>query len=194
MGTDFSPFKDMTPQRRLKELQKLLDTLKKEIEDRQDDIKAAAQMLSLADEEARLLEQIEVPETREMPRKAKEIEERVEVKEEKKGRVTREEQLELEKLLATAPPRSPQVLHEFAHREVRELYGETKRIYERQKETGIETQQDREMIYAIRKGLEIKKEEGYKPAGTARHLMTAAEQMAESMYQTGAGTYKRAPG
>jgi hypothetical protein len=194
MGIDFSGFKDMTPQKRLQELQKLIDTLKNEIEDKQKDIKSAEQLLAIADEEARVLEQVEVPEIRAPARgRAKEIEERIETKEEKIiGR--RAEQLELEKLLATAPPRSDELFHRVAHRPVSELYGETKKIYERQKDTGVETAQDREMIYAIRKGLEIKKEEGYKPAGTAKHLMTAAEQMAESMYQGGAGTYKRTQG
>jgi hypothetical protein len=195
MGIDFSDFKDMTPQKRLQELQKLIDNLKKEIDDRQKDIKNAEQLLAIADEEARVLEQIEVPEIRAPTRgRTMEIEERVETKEEKKaGR--RAEQLELEKLLATAPPRSENVLHQVAHRPVQELYGELRKIYERQKDTGIETAQDREMLYAIRKGMEIKKEEGYAPATQrAKHLMTAAEQMAESMYQGGAGTYKRTPG
>jgi hypothetical protein len=194
MGIDFSGFKDFTPQRRASELQKLIDTLKKEIESRQEDIKTAERMLALADEEARVLEQVEVPEARAPARRTKEIEERVEIKTAEKEtgkRLTREERVELERLLATAPPRSEQVLHQVAHRPVQELYGELRRIYDRQSETGVERAQDREMIYAIRKGLEIKKEEGYKPAARDRHLMTAAEQMAENMYQGGAGTYKR---
>jgi hypothetical protein len=193
MGTDFSGFKDFTPQRRASELQKLIVTLKKEIESRQEDIKTAEKMLALADEEARVLEQVEVPEAKAPARKTREIEERLETKEETQGRATREEKLALERLLATAPPRSEQVLHQVAHRPVQELYGELRRIYDRQSETGVERAQDREMIYAIRKGLEIKKEEGYSPAPRDKHLMTAAQQMAENMYQGGAGTYKRGP-
>ncbi len=194
MGIDFSGFKDMTPQKRLQELQKLIDDLKKEIEDRQKDIKSAEQLLALADEEARVLEQVEVPEIR-APKRGRitEIEERVETKEEKKeGR--RVEQLELEQLLATAPPRSPELIHQIAHKSLAEIYDVEKRIYARQKDTGVETAQDREAIYAIRRGLEEKKKEGYRPAAQDKHLMTAAEQMAESMYQGGAGTYKRTPG
>lgn len=194
MGIDFSDFKDMTPQKRLQELQKLIDNLKKEIDDRQKDIKNAEQLLSIADEEARVLEQIEVPEIRAPTRgRTMEIEERVETKEEKKaGR--RAEQLELEKLLATAPPRSQELIHQIAHRSLAEIYDVEKIIYARQKDTGVETAQDREAIYAIRRGLEEKKKEGYKPAARDKHLMTAAEQMAENMYQGGAGTYKRTPG
>ncbi len=86
MGIDFSGFKDMTPQKRLQELQKLIDNLKKEIDDRQKDIKNAEQLLAIADEEARVLEQIEVPEIRAQTRsRITEIEERVETKEEKKA-------------------------------------------------------------------------------------------------------------
>ncbi len=198
MAMDFEPFRKLAPERRMQELQKLVDSLKKEIDERQSDIREAENLLALADEETRLLEQVEVPEARTAPKRqrATKIEEiGIEEKtEEKKGRMTREEQTELERLLATAPPRSPELLHRVAHLSAAELYKEEKRIYERQKETGIETKQDREKIYAIMKGFEIKHEEGYKPAGTAKHLMTAAEQMAESMYQSGAGTYKRTPG
>ncbi len=191
MGTDFSTFKNMTPQRRLQELQKLIDSLKREIEDRQNEIRTAEQMLSLADEEARLLEQVEVPEAKLIPARgrAREIEERVEEKPER-GRLTREERTELEKLLATAPPRSAELLHRAAHLSAAELYKEGKGIYERQKETGIETQQDREKIYAIRKAIEIKKEEGY---NQNQNVMTAAQQIAETVYKGGAGTYKRGP-
>jgi len=197
MGTDFSQFKDLTPERRIRELQKLIDNLKKEIEDKQKEIGEAEKLLALADEQARLLEQVEIPETKPIPRrkaagKTETIEEKTEEKPQR--RITREEQIELEKLLATAPPRSEELFHEFAHRRVEELYGELRRIYDREKTTGIETEKDREMIYAIRKGIEIKKEEGYKPANKrSEHLMTAAEQMAENMYQGGAGTYKRTP-
>ncbi|MEM3154850.1 MAG: hypothetical protein QW165_04790 [Candidatus Woesearchaeota archaeon] len=192
MGTDFSGFKNFTPQRRIAELRKLISMLKKEIESRQEDIKTAEQLLEFAEEETRVLEQVEVPETPPL-RKTQEIEERIEEKTER-GRMTRDERTELEQLLATAPPRSPELLHRVAHIPVAQLYNEEKRIYERQKKTGIETQQDREIIYAIRKGLEIKKEEGYKPPTMReRHLMTAAEQMAESMYQTAGRTYKTNP-
>ena len=191
MAVDFENFKDLPPERRMQELQKLIDSLKKEIDQRQKDIQEAEQLLSLADEEARLLEQVEIPQARPVPkRRAEGIEEKAE---EKPERLAREERLELEKLLATAPPRSEELLHRVAHRPVQELYGELRKIYDRQKETGVETQQDREMVYAIRKGFEIKKEEGYAPAKKDKNLMTAAEQMAESMYQSTSGTYRRNP-
>jgi len=192
MAVDFTPFKDIAPERRVLELQKLIAMLKKEIEVRQEDIRRAEHLQALADEEARVLEQVEVPETK-MPRKTQgTIEEKTETK-----RTAREEQLELEELLATAPERSPEVIHQVAHRPVSEIYTELRRIYERQQETGVETTRDREMIYAIRRGLEVKKEEieegQYRADQTAKHLMTAAEQMAENMYKSTTGTYKRGP-
>jgi len=190
MGTDFGQFKDLTPERRARELQKLIDNLKKEIEDRQKDIKEAEQRLSAADQEARLLEQIAVPETRQVKRKET-IDEKTE---EKPKKVTNDEQAELEKLLATAPRRPQEVVEQVARRPVQELYGELRKIYQREQQTGIETERDRLMLYAIRRGLEEKKkdvQEGqYSPGAKEKHLMTAAEQMAESMYNSAGGTYK----
>ncbi|GEM_PF-2303566 len=192
MAVDFDQIKQLVPERRVKELQALIERLKKEVEEKQDEMKESERLLALADEEARILEQMQIPETKPAPKKAAKIEERIteltEEKEEK--RITKEEQLELEKLLATAPPRSPEVLKEVAMRPVEELYGELHRIYDRQKETGIETKEDRELVYAIRKGFEIKREEGYQPAGKKKHMMTAAEQMAQDMYNTTSNTYK----
>lgn len=198
MGTDFSTFKELTPEARIRELQKLIDDLKKEIEDRQNEIKTAEQMIAVSIEEARVLEQVAVPEApKEKTKKTTKEEGIVQKLEEKEGkRLTKQEQLELEKLLATAPPRSEELFNRIAHRPINELYSELRNIYERERQTGIETAKDREMIYAIRRGLEEKKkdiQEGeYSPAKTAKHLLTAAEQMAENMYQgSGAGTYKR---
>ncbi len=197
MGIDFNIFKDLPPERRARELQKLIDDLRKEIGERQDDIKRAEHFLALADEEARLLEQVEVPEAKTAPRKKPEKIDALEEKTEER-KLTREEKLELEQLLATAPPRSEDLFHKIAHRPVQELYSELRNIYDRERSTGIETENDRLRIYSIRRGLEEKKkdmEEGqYKPARQAKHLLTAAEQMAENMYQGGAGTYKRTPG
>jgi len=195
MAVDFEQIKQLVPERRVKELQRLIEKLKKDIEDKQDYIKESERLLALADEEARILEQMQIPETKPAPKKTAKIEERItelteltEEKEEK--RITREEQIELEKLLATAPPRSPEVLKEVARIPVEELYGELHRIYNRQKETGVETREDRELVYAIRKGFEIKREEGYKPAEKKKHMMTAAEQMAQDMYESTSTTYK----
>jgi hypothetical protein len=196
MGVDFSEFKDLAPERRARELQKLIDVLKKEIEQKQKDIREAEHLLALADEEARVIEQVEVPEAK-PARKRAESEALEEKAEEKKERIARLEKLELEQLLKTAPPRSEELFHKIAHRPINELYSELRSIYDRERSTGVETMKDREMIYAIRRGLEEKKKdmaEGeYKADKQAKHLFTAAQQMAESMYQGGAGGYKRTP-
>jgi len=200
MSTDLGIFKDLPPERRARELQKLIDNLKKDIGERQDDIRKAEHFLALADEEARLLEQVEIPEAKTARKKPEKIDALEEKTEEQPGgrKLTREEKLELEGLLATAPQRSEELFHKIAHRPVQELYSELRNIYDRERSTGIETENDRLRIYSIRRGLEEKKkdmEEGqYRPARQAKHLLTAAEQMAENMYQGGAGTYKRTPG
>lgn len=183
MAVDFESFKKFTPERRITELQNIIDRLKKQIEEKEEEIKEAEHLLVMADEEARMLEQVEIPEQKIKGR----IEEKLEEKE-----VKRLKDLELEELLATAP--KEQAFHEVAHRPIEDLADELKKIYNRQKETGIEKQEDREMLYAIRKGFEIKREEGYAPATAKdKHLMTEAEQWAEEMYKGGAGTYKRTP-
>ncbi len=198
MPTDFEQFKELTSERRVKELQKLIDKLKSDIKEKEEDIKQAEHLLAIADEEARLLEQVEVPETKPAPRKkpvkVEALEERAEEKEEK--RLTREEQFALERLLATAPPRSDELFHRVAHLPSDVLYSTAKEIYNRQRATGIETAQDREAIYAIRKGLEIKKEDAeegqYRPSAKAKHLLSAAENMTESMYKgAGEGWYRK---
>ncbi|VVB80817.1 Uncharacterised protein [uncultured archaeon] len=185
MAVNFEAFSQFTPERRIDELQNLIEKLKKEIEERREEIKEAEHLLVLADEEARMLEQVEIPESKQIKGK---IEEKLEEKE-----VKRLKDLELEELLATAP--KEQAFHEVAHRPVEDLADELRKIYDRQKETGIEKREDREMLYAIRKGFEIKREEGYAPATAKdKHLMTEAEQWAEDLYKGGAGTYKRTPG
>ena len=193
MATDFEPFRKLAPERRMRELQNLIEELRKEIDERQNDIREAEHLLTLADSEARVLEQIEVPATKPLRVRREGIEEKAE---EKPERLTREERLELEQLLSTAP-RSEQLIHNIAHRPVSELYSELHKIYSRQQQTGLESQRDRDAIYAIRKGLEVKGEdmrEGeYSADKQAKHLLTAAQQMAEGMYQSGAGTYKRSP-
>ena len=189
MAVDFDELKKLVPQRRIKELQRLITKLKEEIKERESDISEADSLLESAEQESRILEQMEVPEVK--PVKKPKIEEVIE------GKIERKKlgQLELEELLETAPARSPEIVQEVSRRPVSELYGELKKIYDRQKETGLETTEDREMLYAIRKGFEIKKEEGYTPATKAdKHLMTTAQEWAEEMYKGGAGTYKRTPG
>lgn len=192
MGIDFSQFKDLTPERRARELQKVIENLKNEIEDRQKDLKDAEKRLAEAYEEARIIEHVSIPET-----KQPKIKETIEEKTEEKPKRTRDEKAELEKLLATAPRRSQEVVEQVARRPVQELYGELRKIYQREQQTGLETSQDREMLYAIRRGLEEKKkdvQEGqYNPGAKAKHLLSAAEQMADSMYNSAGGTYKTNP-
>ena len=183
MAIDFGPFKKLTPERRIGELQKLIDTLKKEIEQKSKEIREAEHLLAVSDKEARVIEQVQIP----VAKPREKLEEKATEPEKLAG-----ERRELEQMLATAPPRSDEIFHKMAHQPVQELYSELRTIYDRQQQTGTESPRDREMLYAISRGLEEKRKEGYKaPDEKARHLQTAAEQMAEGMYQSGAGTYKR---
>ena len=197
MAVDFEQFKNLTPEIRIKELRKLVDNLNKEIEQKHEEIRNAEHFLVQADEERRRLEQVRIPEVPKVKVKAKKvtIEEITAPEEEiEERRITREEELELESLLATSPPRKDELIHQAAHRPVEEFYNAFSTIYNRQKETGIETPEDRQKVYLLMKSWEEKNKE-YHPAGAkAQHMKTAVEQMSESMYQgaTG-GTYKTNP-
>jgi len=188
MGVDFNSFKNLSSQRRVEELRKLVDQLRQEIGDREKDIQTAEHLLALSQDEVRKMEQVAVPEVTPPKKKTPHIEEITE------ERLLPEEATELEKMLATAPKRE-ELFHEMAHRPAVELYSELHRVYDRGKQTGVETQLDRDMVYAIRRGLEEKKKdmEGgqYSPESQAKHLLTAAEQMADGMYHSGAGSYHR---
>jgi len=196
MGIDFGSVKKLPPEKRVEALKQVLDKLNEEIEERQEDVKTAQHMLTLAEDERRVLEEVEVPKARTAPairarpvrEEAKTVEELAEKEE---LRQPLEKIQELEKLLATAPPRSDELIHRIAHMRSEDLYAMTKSIYERQQSTGIETEREREMIYAVKRGFEVKREEGYKaPDAKAEHLQTEGEKWAEKLYKSAATMYK----
>lgn len=193
MGIDFEGITKLPPEKRVEALKQVLDKLNEEIQERQEEIKQAEQMLTTAEDEQRVLEEVEVPKqtkaaaTRARPAReeAKTVEELTEREE---VRQPLEKLHELEKMLATAPPRSEELFHKIAHMRSEDLYAATKSIYETQRQTGVETEKQREMIYAVRKGWEVKREEGY--VAKAKHLQTAGEEMAEKMYKSASTMYK----
>ncbi len=176
MAIDFDDIKRLAPEKRVKALKQVIEELQKEITERQKDIEQAEQILELSEEEERVLEEIEIPkEEKKLTAKIKEEKPKLEPAN------------RLEEILETAP--KTEAVHKVAHIPVNELYQELKNIYQREKETGIETREDREKLYLIMQGLKVKKEEGYVPKES--HLMSRAEQIAESMYKSGAGSYSR---
>ncbi len=190
MAVDFEEFKNIAPERRTRELQKLINTLKKEIAEKQREIREAEHLFILADEEARLLEQMEVPETAiETTPRQKESATIEKLAGEKKEK---DEKALLERLVETIP-RKEELFREVAQIPIQELYSELKTVYQREKSTGVETAQDRNMIYAIAKGIEEKRknvESGqYSPTQKSRHLLSAAEEIAQNMYR-GSESYK----
>ncbi len=176
MTIDFEGIKRLAPEKRVKALKEVMEELQEEITERQKEIEQAEQLLSISEEEEKVLEEIEIPkEEKKLARK---------IQEEK---LKREPANRLEEILETAPKQ--ELIHEVARLPVSELYKELKDIYQREKQTGVETQEDREKLYFIRQGLRVKKEEGYVPK--ERQLMSRAEQIAEDMYKSGAGSYSR---
>lgn len=190
MAIDFNEIKQQVPEERLKVLEQVIEDLKKtiatkqkEIQQAEQDIKTAQELLIKADQEQRILEQVRTPETKKQ-----------ETIEEKTQTAPPKQEQKLENILSN-PVTKPEQLQQIAQRPIAELYSELNRINEKERQTGIETQQDREAIYAIRRGIYEKKKDvqegSYKPTEKAMHLLSAAEQRADSMYNNASSSYKQ---
>jgi len=213
MAVDFSKIENLVPEEKVKTMQKIIEDLKKQIQEKQkeikqaeEEIKTAETILEKADDEQRILE-LRAEQDLKISQKQfgkKDNEQKSDKKIEKdktstleKINDTNQEEIprmeeRLEEIISTAPVKK--AIEQIAQKPIDNLYNEMRRIYRREKETGIETQKDREILYVIMKGIEEKKQdvnEGtYKPTEKARHLMTAAEEMAENMYKGTTQMYK----
>ncbi len=172
MPTDFEPFKRLPPETKVIELRKLITVLKKHIDEHQRDIRTAESLLNLAEDEQKVIEQeTERAETRKV-----------------KGKETAEAkpaQEELEKIVGREDTK--QRIEETARRPLSELYQELRSIYQSQQKTGIETQEQRDRVYELSRGLYEKRkdmEEGtYKSGEQQKHLLTSTEQLISAIYQ-----------
>jgi acyl-CoA reductase-like NAD-dependent aldehyde dehydrogenase len=190
---DFRQIKKLPPEEKIKvlkriedELQKLIETRRKETEENNKEIAEAEELLAEARNEFRVLEEIQLPELKKV-----EIEKLFRPKEERDGRGTagkEEEDEGLEGIAAKEPAAAlaerQARIDELSRKPMEELYQTTIGIRKEIEKTGVETiyQQSKaeeisEAIYEKRKAIESKE---YNPSARARHMMTAAEEMIEN--------------
>lgn len=155
--------KKLPPEQQAKELQKFIENTRKEIEQKNAEIKQAEQILSEATRDTEVLE-----------RKQRDTLETSVTKETKKETPALEKIVNEKKLdLAKAP--------------LRELDRRLDEIYQRQREMGIETPKDREDIYAIRKSVyekEVAIQRGtYRPRPEDRELFGEVKEHANTLYK-----------
>ena len=180
MPTDFEPTKKLPPETRVGELQRLIVNLKKHIEEHTKDIRTAELLLSQAIDEERVLEQ-EISKVAETQTKYKTSTQK-DVQEPTKILPAKLPAQPLEGIVSAEPSREQRP----AERPLSEFYQSVRTIYEAQRQTGIETYEQRQQIYEIHKGLEEKRrdiEQGkYRPGERQKHLLTTTEQLLGNIY------------
>ncbi len=205
---DFRQIKKLPPEEKIKVLRQIEDVLKKliterkkeieakkkeieesneEIGDKDTEIKEAEEMLAEAQNEFRVLEEIQTPELKKV-----EIEKLFRPKEEKEGRGTAGKEAEedegLEGIAAKAPvaeiAERQARIDELSRKPMEELYNSVIGLRKEIEKTGVETlyhqektEEISEALYEKRKAIENKE---YNPTARARHMMTAAEEMMEN--------------
>jgi hypothetical protein len=193
MPVNFSDFEKMPAEKRAKELNSLIETLKKEIENakkdlsqKEKDLSDAQEFLAKSEKEARVLEDVR---TQGLEKKAQEE------KQETTG-ATKKQARSLEEELEGAPRmKAPEGQSYFANKTLADIDKITTTIYQRQKQTGIETETDRRVFYEASKELEDRRrklEEGSYIADrdTRKHL-EHAEDLVKKDYEKHKEQYKR---
>jgi len=179
---DFRQIKKLPPEEKIKvlkriedELNKLIETRRKETEENNKEIAEAEELLKEAKNEFRVLEEIQLPELKKV-----EIEKLFRPKEEKDEG--------LEGIAAKAPiaelAERQARIDELSRKPMEELYNAVIGMRKDIEKTGVETlyhqektEEISEAIYEKRKAMENKE---YNPTAKARHMMTAAEEMMEN--------------
>jgi len=190
MAVNFGDFEKMPAEKRAKELNALIEALKKEIEtakkelsQKEKDLLDAQEFLSKSEKEARMLEN---ERTQGLEKKAQE-EKSVEPKKQARS---------LEEELEGAPRmKAPEGQSYFANKTLADIDKITTTIYQRQKQTGIETENDRRVFYEASKELEDRRkklEEGsYVADRDARKHLEHAEDLVKKDYEKHKEQYKR---
>jgi hypothetical protein len=191
MPVNFGDFEKMPAEKRVKELNTLIETLKKEIENakkelsqKEKDLSDAQEFLTKSEKEVRVLEDVR---TQGLEKKTQEQEKNVAPKKQARS---------LEEELEGAPRmKAPEGQSYFANKTLADIDKITTSIYQRQKQTGIETENDRRVFYEASKELEDRRrklEEGSYIADrdTRKHL-EHAEDLVKKDYEKHKEQYKR---
>jgi len=191
MAVNFGDFEKMPAEKRAKELNALIETLKKEIENakkelsqKEKDLLDAQEFLAKSEKEVRVLEN---ERTQGLEKKAEEKQETNTAKKQTKS---------LEEELEGAPRmKTPEGQSYFANKTLADIDKITTSIYQRQKQTGIETENDRRVFYEASKELEDRRrklEDGsYVADRDARKHLEHAEDLVKKDYEKHKEQYKR---
>lgn len=193
MVVNFSDFEKMPVEKRVKELNTLIETLKKEIDNAKKDLAQkekelidAQEFLAKSEKEARVLENVR---TQGLEKKTAEEKQETSATPKKQARTLEEE-------LEGAPRmKAPDGQSYFANKTLADIDKITTSIYQRQKQTGIETENDRRVFYEASKELEDRRkklEEGsYVADRDARKHLEHAEDLVKKDYEKHKEQYKR---
>ncbi len=170
---NLNELKKQSPDERCKELKNLIRNLKVEIEEKEDLLRDAENLLIDTEEEVKVISKIAVD---------KEIIESV--------KIPTLEQTTAETFQELGLPQEPEQL---AKAPIADLYGAVKTLYASQTpaaEAGLtyeERERQRLNLYALNHALDEKREQirkgEYKPTEKAAHLLTATEELINKMYQ-----------
>jgi len=181
MNLDFKDFEKMPAEKRSKELQTLIETLKKEIEQTKKDLeqkeknlKDAQEFLAKTESESKVLENVRTQQKTTNEEKNEKTE----------GRLAAKKQIRsLEEELEDAPQmKNSGDKSYFANKTLADIDKITSYISERQQKTGIETENDRKLMYDASKELDYRRnkiEDGSYNADreTRKHLEHAQENL-----------------
>ena len=172
-NVDFSKLKKLPPELRIKAIHKLEKELNKLIQTRQKEIEEAESLLADAKHELQVIEDIETPKVKEV-----EVQKLFARKEEPIAK-----QAELEKIAETAPSAVPSEQADYAQfmakdMSVDQIQHKLYDIRTEQSKTGVETWYQRNFVGAAEQAIELKKEHGDYVSGSKREAtLTASERL-----------------
>lgn len=184
MPIDFDAICALVPEQRADELKKIIEDLTREIDERQEDLEEAQRLLTLCLEEQVALNVVRNPTPASLE---EDFDEDVEGGDLESVAAQAPRQ-DLEDVVQARPPTPQEALYSRTEeRPIAELYQELRGIYDREAATGVQTEQDRERLYELQRGLSAKREDiesgEYKPDERAAHLLTTAERILKDMYK-----------
>jgi len=185
---DFEAIMRLVPERRIEELQQIIEELEGGIEQRERDLAEARRLLAMTLEEQQALNEVrEEPRTISLEDEDIKNDADVQTLDATVREETPQRNEKLEKLLQTRPRTSDELFYQRESRPISELYQELRSIYEREGASGQQLDDERERLYQISRDIAAKRgdiESGeYKPGEKAAHLLTTAERLLKGMYK-----------
>lgn len=166
---DFAQIKKLPPDQRIKVLNQLQEQVQKLIKERQQEIDDAQALLKRAEDELRVIQQIETPQPKQI--RVEELFEKEELEEEKT----------LEKIARRDIPNPEQLRERLEQKPINEIYNRLNEITGEIRETGVITQYQENWMraanYITHEREQAIKEHQYNATDKAEHQLSAAERI-----------------